>query len=207
MFEDRRALAREIGRVHRLAVDVLVELLGMGREAVDDRLAVKGDQRHHRIAADLQRLEADIDRRFCVADQRGAEPVAELGRHQQRDLDVDMLGEQAEMVAQLVHRDADILGEEIAGVEDLAAVRIDQRIVVGAIGLGLDLPRRRREAVERPGRGIAAGSAANSGPGSACRRDGRARRRLAADQAEPPGPAPPSPAPPRSGRDAASWRG
>ena len=59
-----------------------------------------------------------------------------------------MLGEQAEMVAQLVHRDAGILGEEIAGVEDLAAVRIDQRIVVGAIGLGLDLSRRRRQAVE-----------------------------------------------------------
>jgi hypothetical protein len=113
----------------------------MGREAVDDRLAVKGDQRHHRIAADLQRLETDIDAAGLIADQGGTEALAELRSHQQGDLDVDMLGEQPDVVAKLVHRDASILGEEIADVEDFAAIGLNQRIVVGAIGLGLDLAR------------------------------------------------------------------
>ncbi len=62
-----------------------------------------------------------------------------------------MLGQQAHQVPHAVHRDGRVLREKIARVIDLGRFRIDERIVVGAIGLDLDLLRGDAEPVhDRP---------------------------------------------------------
>ena len=58
------------------------------------------------------------------------------------------MADEAKHVAQLVHRHTRILREKVAGVENFAAVGIDQRIVVCAVGLDLDPARRLRERVD-----------------------------------------------------------
>ncbi len=59
-----------------------------------------------------------------------------------------MFSEQPQEIAHTVHGHARVLREEIAGVIDLAAVGIDQRIVVGAVGLHFDLPRGDTQAID-----------------------------------------------------------
>ena len=100
------------------------------------------------LPGDLEALEAHVDLARLVADQRRRQALIELGRHQQRDLHVEVLDQQAEEVAELVHRHADVLTEEVAAVVAARFVAVDQRIVVGAVHLDLDLARHQVDAVE-----------------------------------------------------------
>ena len=50
-----------------------------------------------------------------------------------------MPDEQAHEVAQAVHGDPSVLGKKVAGMVDLAAVRVDKWIIIRAVRLDLDL--------------------------------------------------------------------
>ena len=100
-----------------------------------------------RARPDMERLQADVDAGFHVTDQRRSQPVRKGGRDQQGDLAVDMLAHLPDQVSRAVHCDCGVLGKEVAGVEGLARVRVDQRVVVCGVGFGFDLARRCRQPV------------------------------------------------------------
>mmetsp|Transcript_12141 Transcript_12141/g.36626 ORF Transcript_12141/g.36626 Transcript_12141/m.36626 type:complete len:247 (-) Transcript_12141:683-1423(-) len=136
---DDERLAGEVGAVEPLAVDVLVELLGVRREAVRDGGAQEREERRERVPRDLQALQSHVRAARGVADERRGQAVGELGRHQQRNLNIEVLDHEAEEVPQLVHRDGNVHAEEVPAVEALPALGVDERVVVGAVHLRLDL--------------------------------------------------------------------
>src|SRR5208282_1318203 len=125
MLQHIELLARQVGSVHRLAIDILIELLSVRGIAVYDRLPVERYQRHHGIGGDLQGLEADVGLAIKVTNEGGTEAVAELGRHDKSNLRINMLREQSNVKAHAVHSDAGVLGKEIARVVEPARVGID----------------------------------------------------------------------------------
>ena len=148
MFGHVHLVARKIGRIHRLAVDVLVVHFGMGREPVRNALPQVGNLRRHLVHADMERFQADIDAGVHVANQRRCQAIRERRRDHQRDLAVDMLAHQPDQIPGAVHGDGGVLGKEISGVEGFARIGIDQRVVIGGVGLGFDLTGRGDQSID-----------------------------------------------------------
>ena len=73
---------RQVRRAEALAVDVLVELLGVGREAIDATNSPRNASIGMiELPADLQRLEPHVVPAPGIADQRRRQALVELGRH------------------------------------------------------------------------------------------------------------------------------
>ena len=118
---------------------VLVVALGgaaedRGRHGLLERLRGPGGH------ADLQRLQAVIDRRALAAGagQVGRQAVVVARVHQQRQLAVQQVGQVGDGRLQRIHRHRDMAAVEMAAMQHALANRIDQRVVVGAVELVLD---------------------------------------------------------------------
>ena len=101
----------------------------------------------HLVHSDVQRLQPDIHARLHVADEGRRQAIGECRRYEECDLAVDVLAHQSDQIAGAVHRDGRVLRKEVAGMECLAALWVDERVVVRGIGLGVDLAGGGREPV------------------------------------------------------------
>jgi hypothetical protein len=105
----------------------------------------RGDRELQRLGGerrggDLHRLEAVVgDRVGARADhQVRGEPAARLGHAEEAELAVDQVRDTGDRVLQTVHREGDVPAVEVAAVEHVAALGVDQRVVVDAVHLDLE---------------------------------------------------------------------
>src|SRR6266508_1102402 len=111
----------------------------MRGETINEGVPEEGQEWHDRVASQLQALQAHVHFSCTIANQRRRQAAVEFWCDQERDLYVEMFGQEPDIVTQVIHGHADILSQKVPTVITHLSLPIDEGIISRRVHFDLDL--------------------------------------------------------------------